>query len=363
MKTHLRRIQMFYIMLVFALVIMAGAKLAPPGKFHTDYLSKDSTTAINGIFVFLVFLCHSVGYIKINPDIDVQWTTMHSYMGQLVVVPFLFFSGYGIMCSIKSKGTSYVKGIFKKRFLPLLLHFDIAVFLFFLVNLIFIKKDYSLKDTLLAFLTWTSIGNSNWYIGATLLLYIALILSFLVFRKYKLPALIMMTVLTVILIFSIKKTGKSSSWYNTMIVFTFGMWYGYLKEKIDAIVMKNHFTYLLFLLPAVGVFVFLFERRFRHVIFHSVWAMAFAAVIVLVMMKVKIGNPIISALGKHVFSIYILQRIPMLLIQHFGITDISFNFVLLSFVSTLFIALIFDKVIAVIDKKLFFRKASEKAKQ
>lgn len=354
---------MFYVLMIGLFIVMAQAKFAPAGQFNTDYLSKESTTAINGIFVFLVFLCHSVGYIKINPDIDIQWTTMHSYMGQLVVVPFLFFSGYGIMCSIKAKGKTYVRGMFKKRFLPLLLHFDIAVFLYFMLNLIFIKKNYSLKDTLLAFLTWTSIGNSNWYIGATLLLYIALILSFLIFGKHKVPALITMTILTVILIFTIKKTGKPSSWYNTMLVFTFGMWYGYLKEKIDSIIMKNNFTYSFALLMASGVFVVLFERRFRHVIFHSVWSVAFAAIIVLVMMKVKIGNPILSALGKHVFSIYILQRIPMLLIRHFGITESSFNFVLLSFSATLFIALIFDKAIAFIDKKLFFRNTAKEIKQ
>lgn len=140
----------------------------PSGKSNTEYLSKESTTAINGIFVFLVFLCHAIGYVKVDPEIDVQWTTMHSYMGQLVVVPFLFFSGYGIMCSIRKKGDPYVKGMFKKRFLSLLLHFDLAVFLYFLLNIIFLKKDYSLADTLLAFLTWTSIGNSNWYIGAML---------------------------------------------------------------------------------------------------------------------------------------------------------------------------------------------------
>lgn len=354
---------MFYILMIGLLIVIAEAKFAPAGKFNTDYLSKESTTAINGIFVFLVFLCHAIGYVTVDPSIDVQWTTMHSYMGQLVVVPFLFFSGYGIMCSIKAKGTTYVKGMFKKRFLPLLLHFDIAVFLYFLLNLIFIKRSYSLKDTLLAFLTWTSIGNSNWYIGAMLLLYITVIVSFLIFRKCKLPALVTMTLLTGIIILLIIRTDKPSYWYNTMLVFTFGMWYGYLKDKIDLIVIKNSFTYLFALLMATGVFVVLFDRRHSRTIYHSIWSIAFAAIIVLVMMKVKIGNPILSTLGKHVFSIYILQRIPMLLIRHFGITDNSFNFILLSFPATLIIAFVFDKAISYIDKKLFFREKNKEIKQ
>ena len=351
---------MIYILMIGLFIIIAEAKFMPPGKFNTEYLSKESTTAINGIFVFLVFLCHAIGYVKVDPEIDVQWTTMHSYMGQLVVVPFLFFSGYGIMCSIRKKGDTYVKGMFKKRFLPLLLHFDMAVFLYLLLNIIFLKKDYSLADTLLAFLTWTSIGNSNWYIGAMLLLYITVIISFLIFKKHKLPALIIMTLLTCAIILLIIRTDKPSYWYNTMLVFTFGMWYGYLKEKIDLVIMKNTFTYVLALLMASGVFVVLFDRRHSRTIYHSVWSIAFAAIIVLVMMKVKIGNAALSALGRHVFSIYILQRIPMLLIRHFGITDSSFNFILLSFPATVFIALIFDKITAAIDKKLFFSKSIAK---
>lgn len=107
----------------------------------------------------------------------------------------------------------------------------------------------------------------------------------------------------------------------------------------------------------------LFERRHSRTIYHSIWSIAFAAIIVLVMMKVKIGNAALSALGRHVFSIYILQRIPMLLIRHFGITDNSFNFILLSFPATVFIALIFDKATAAIDKKLFFSKSIAKTEK
>lgn len=86
------------------------------------------------------------------------------------------------------------------------------------------------KTVLLAFTTWESIGNSNWYITAVLCLYLILIVSFLIFRKHRLPGLITMTVLTVGLAFLLIKVGKPAWYYNTLILFPLGMWYAYLKS-------------------------------------------------------------------------------------------------------------------------------------
>lgn len=40
--------------------------------------------------------------------------------GQLIVVMFLFYSGYGVMESVRSKGTAYIKSIPFKRVLSTL---------------------------------------------------------------------------------------------------------------------------------------------------------------------------------------------------------------------------------------------------
>lgn len=40
---------------------------------------------------------------------------------------FLFYSGYGIMESIKNKGEKYISTVPKKRILNVLVNFDIAV--------------------------------------------------------------------------------------------------------------------------------------------------------------------------------------------------------------------------------------------
>lgn len=101
-------------------------------------------------------------------------------------LPVLFGLRHDVLYN--EKGTPYVKGIFRRRFLSLFAHFDIAVLLFLLMNLALGIKTKT-RTTLLAFTTWESIGNSNWYITAVLCLYLIFIVSFLIFRKHHIPGL------------------------------------------------------------------------------------------------------------------------------------------------------------------------------
>ena len=67
--------------------------------------------------------------------------------------------------------------------------------------------------------------------------------------------------------------------------------------------------------------------------------------ILLFTMKVSIDSPILSWFGSHVFSIYILQRIPMMILDWLGISrSHKYYFLVLSFVITILIAMIFDDI-------------------
>lgn len=72
-------------------------------------LNKEQTTCINGIFVLFVFLSH-FGQYETMP-----WNNLLLAIGQLMVAPFLFYSGYGIMEQIKRRGIVYLDIITKKK--------------------------------------------------------------------------------------------------------------------------------------------------------------------------------------------------------------------------------------------------------
>ena len=339
---------MVYAFIAVLFVSLYGAKLADNNGFYSDYLGRDSTTSVNGIFVLLVFLSHLGTYIKFIAA-DQVWVQFKYFLGQLIVVTFLFYSGYGMMCSYMRKGRPYVKGIFKNRFLPLLLHFDIAVVLYAIVNLC-IGSKFTFTNFLVALTTWRGIGNSNWYITAILSLYIVLIISFLVFKDKKIPSLILMSVLTVGLIFIFYFAGQPEYAFNTLPLFPLGMWYAYYKDKIDKLIMKSNTSYLITLFIAVIAFALGYRYWFFNIYLYGA---AFMLIMLLITMKLKIGNSILNILGKHVFSIYILQRIPMRIFYAMGFQKKSIVFFALTFVSTLIIAFMFDKVMAKIDAVLF----------
>lgn len=92
---------MFIFLIITFLTVFVGMKAVKPGEFNTDYISRDQSTAINGLFTVLVFLSHVCNYISLDGNFDKPYSTFKSYLLQMVVVPFLFYSGFGIMESIK----------------------------------------------------------------------------------------------------------------------------------------------------------------------------------------------------------------------------------------------------------------------
>lgn len=126
--------------IVFLILILIGVK---PVRNNEDYISRDTTTAIKGIFAIIILFNHSRQYLPSHitdwgrQSYAILYNSIIDIFGQLMVVMFLVYSGFGIMESFKRKKNDYIKGFVRKRVLKTLIHFDIAVFLFLLVALAF----------------------------------------------------------------------------------------------------------------------------------------------------------------------------------------------------------------------------------
>ncbi len=346
---------MLVYLFLLLLIVFLNLKAAGKNEFFSDYLSKERTTAINGIFVLIVFLSHASTYITPDGPLDAAYLTLKGYLRQMIVATFLFYSGFGMMESIQKKGLSYVKSIPGKRFLKVLLHMEIAVALFLLTN-IALGKSYGLKKTLLAFTFWESIGNSNWYIFAILGLYLIVFLSFLCCKANKYVGAALTTVLSVGFVYALIRAGKDTWWYNTIILYPTGMLYSLFKEKIEKVVMKNDLAYFSCAGVLLIAYYLCFLRRDTGIEFYSLWGIGFILLLVMLTMKLHINNRILQWFGSHVFSVYILQRIPMIIFRELGMTDHRYAFITLSFLATLVLAVLFDAAMEKLDTLLFERK-------
>lgn len=134
-------------------------------KWNDGYLDKGTTAIVNGLFIILVFLSHFAQYA---PDYIVNY--IGRYLGQLIVVMFLFYSGYGCAVQYLKKGEAYLRGFPRKRLLATLLNFDVAVLAFWVTGLL-LGKEFPLRQVALSLTGWESLGNDNWYIFVILLCY------------------------------------------------------------------------------------------------------------------------------------------------------------------------------------------------
>lgn len=348
------------ILALFLGVCAYNMKLSPFKSFNENYLSRETTTSIKGIFVFLVFMSHFAQYYPIGTVPGDSYYYIKRYTGQLIVTMFLFYSGYGILESIKRKGTDYVKAFPKNRLLKTLLHFAIAIVIYLVLN-IALGKEVKPINFLLALTGWTSIGNSNWFMFTIFFLYIAVFLAFIVFRKHHLPAIITVTAIT--LAYTVfMKYFKEPYWYNTAMCLPLGMWYSYLKQPIEKFVMKNNITYYLILAADIAA-ILIGYKFFKRFMFYELKVASFTAFVILISMKINFNNKALIWLGNHVFSVYILQRIPMIIftklhIDFFGDVNLCFA---VCFITTILISGLFDKAMSEIDKRLFKTKKKPEA--
>ena len=175
---------MIILFAVFVCLCLYGIQLKPASGdgYITDYMSVDKTMAIKGIFIIIVFFSHFNSYVDYTSVGDILYFQEFSKIGQRMVTMFMFYSGYGVMESIKKKQMSYVKNIPVQRFCGTLFRFDIAI-LMFLVLYIARGLVPTVKQVILSFVGWDSLSNSNWYIFAILVCYAITYVSFMIFKS------------------------------------------------------------------------------------------------------------------------------------------------------------------------------------
>ena len=143
--------------------------------------------------------------------------------------------------------------------------------------------------------------------------------------------------------------------------FPAGMFFSLIKNKFDQLVMKNDFVYcasFALLIAAFGLFTL---KRGTGIEIYSLWAISFIMIIVMFTMKFSIHNKILEWFGSHVFSFYILQRIPMIILAKIGFNKYGYIYLVVCFVITVIISEIFDRAVGNLDMLIYKNKKAKAA--
>lgn len=341
-------------MIIFLIILLIICLWGLKKRKNEDYLSKEQTGNIRGIFAMIIFFSHLKQYLVLNTGLDSLYSTVLGYIGQLMVVIFFFYSGYGIVLSFDNR-PDYFRTFPKNRILKTWFHFVVAVSVYLAIDFI-LSINYPISTILMSYIGWDAIGNSNWFIFDTLILYIGCLLSFLFVNRYTkknrvLLFTIVTTLMTAVMILGLRAF-KPSWWYDTLLGFPAGMYYYLYKNKIDYF-LDNKIRYWLFALATIIVFVV--SYLINNALSYNIAAIAFCLIICLITFKIQVGNKILDWLGKYSFYIYIYMRLPMLVLQHFGFDKHIYLFSGLSLVITLILAGGFGKIQNTLDKALLGR--------
>ena len=294
---------------ILLLCLLIGAR---PTKWNDAYIDQETTSIVNGLFICVVFMSHFSQYAP-----DYVNNSVGRFFGQLVVSTFFFYSGCGCALQFNARGAEYLKQFPVNRIGSTLLNFDVAVMLFLLTGMC-LGRSFGIKQIALSFICLENVGNSNWYVFIILLCYFCFYAVMWFCEKLNLQksGIVVGTgiflTLGIVVIFLSRFMDKF--WYDTMMAFGAGVVFGKAKSQIEDFVKRNYWFCLLICILSFSFVPRIPIIKAHHYVAFNLKSVLFAIMVVMATMKLSLNSSILSWFGKHLFPIYIYQRLPMIIL-------------------------------------------------
>lgn len=372
---------MVVVILLFAALGLFGLKIYGKGKWNEEFLSLESTKALQALCAFGVILHHLSQGLE-NPDVLLPFVDA----GVLFVGIFLFCSGYGLIKSYQSK-QNYLQGFIRHRLPPVLIPLYVILIINLVYNLIE-GQQFSPVEIILFLTGFILINHQAWFAVAIVIFYIAFYFIFKYCKKERTAFLVMAIFLLVYTIVCMCLGHgyywfQGEWWYNTCFLFLFGMLAGRFEGSIISFVKKR---YAILMPVSVVLFfpVFILNLyTLKHVSYYantpsqsgipesflclSVQLTAivlFVTAVLLITMKVRFNNKILQIMGRMTLELYLVQYFFLVLLRSKFIqinNDIIYALLvmLLSALAAFGLHILDKKIISLIGGKQQYQKQVE----
>ena len=323
----------FVILIALALILLIGIKPSKLREWQEEPLSLDKSKAIQGFAAVCIIVHH------LSQELAEQAGVIGFFqgLGVLFVGIFFFFSGYGLYTSLKTKD-NYLKGFLKKRFVTILVPFYVCNLIFVAASCICGEK-YKPLQLLYVLSGWSLINMHMWYIVEIAILYIAF---FLIYRliKNRTAATVVMSVFVLAMMtgslmlchgedMSCSYWFQGEWWYNASFLFVIGIIFSKHAEGLRKIARKGYYLLLLVFAALTAVLGlqtnYLLVKysywseipgqdpkyldKFHCLAFQLPWIFCFVCFLLLIMMKVRFGNPVLKFLGTISLELYLIHNL------------------------------------------------------
>ncbi len=344
------------------LLFLWGISVAPKGRFHSDYLTKDVIKSMRGLAAIGVIL-HHISQEEIFQT--KQELGLFLNAGYLFVSLFFFSSGYGLLKKL-DEDPNYLKGFLKKRLPVVIVPFYVSTLFYGIFNLI-TGNHLEPLQWVTNIIGITMMNEYAWYPIVLAILYVAF---YFIFRGQASRTKKMLYMLAVILamgmIFCVNGhfawwAGSTPDWWmyeygpdwdkwylqmkvfwfsgewwvNSQIAFLVGMLYETYEEKLTAFFAKLYPLKLVVVIiltvaadvltsytqavigywsefagegPAIGAKIICYIAQLPHVIFFTIFILVFT-------MKIRTINPITRFFGKYSLHTYLMNLMALLILR------------------------------------------------
>ncbi len=307
-------VYLYYIIL--PVLLFFGAKIKKKGEWNEDVMSFDHTKTFLG-FASIMIIFHHASQRTCAPWLKPLYIhhglDFFVYIGYLMVAAFFLCSGYGMYSAHDKEG--FFDKYFKRRILPLLLPTVLMWFVFFEAEKI---RHIRIEKPLLIN-TYSYI----WYIPCMIWMYLAFYISFRLVKneKKQMPVLWTLVILYMVLaaLFS-----PGTWWFNTPHLFAVGVGLAKNKDKRFEKYKKGYILrIILYAVIALAGFyisnycaasIATIHNRYNPFVHwlielsgQLISAYTFAILVMLIGMKVQIGNKILKLLGGFTLETYLVH--------------------------------------------------------
>ena len=277
------------------------------GKLNEDSLTPEASNHLRGLFALIVVYHHLYQMLGCGLLFPI-----FTRVGFLCVGFFFFISGYGLMKRYTTD-KAYHRSFLRKRLPAILLPFTLANLVYWLFHLLR-GTNYSVGDFAAGIAQGSPIASNSWYMVSLLLCYLFFWCSICLFRNR--PGLVVLsnTVLCVIYTGLCIRLGFGSEWFKSIAAYPIGLaWALYEAAALERI-KKSYYLLLgaaIFLLGGSMVAQMLYGNlsapSITQAIISNFTILFFIAALVLVILKVRLGNKILAYLGKRSLEIYLFH--------------------------------------------------------
>lgn len=297
-------------LLLFVLVVFGAKFVKPLSSLNLEnYLSIETCLYYRGLFAIVIIFHHLA-----NLTGDGVLFSSFSLIGASAVAFFFFLSGYGLQLSYMKKNDIYRKEFLKKRLPKILIPYIIIIGLYWVMYLI-LGRYFSIKDIILSFINGNPIAAYSWFIVNILIFYIVFWFLMLICKKHYFFMIIGGIVWYGFYVAFCINMNYSSVWYKSSHLLIIGMFWATYENKIKDLIKKNYIIPAMlsfFCFLSYYIFWFIVKTMGMSIGDFSVSGILlyisrtfFVVSMLILFMKLRIGNRILNFLGTISLELYI----------------------------------------------------------